>query len=160
VGASRDFRKRGSGQDGDVIRLESSIVIDRPVDEVFAFTTDPSKLAEWQHGAVEARVEGPMQPGAKIVETRLFLGRRVTSTLEVVDFEPPRRFALRALSGPVRFRFEQTTEAEDGATRVSVVVEGDPGPLFRLATPLLERTLRRELEEDAARLKQILERRG
>jgi uncharacterized protein YndB with AHSA1/START domain len=143
-----------------MIRLECSLFIDRPLEEVFAFTTDPARLPEWQRSAVEAKPDGPMRPGATIAETRSFLGRRIVSSLEVDRYEPPHKLTLSARSGTRRFRFEQTTEAEDAGTRISLVVEGEPGSLFSLAGPLLERALRRELEGDAARLKRVLEARS
>jgi len=113
-----------------MIRLECSVFVDRPLEEVFAFTTDPARLREWQRSAVEAKADGPMRAGATIAETRSFLGRRIVSTLEVDRYEPPHKLVLSA------------------------------GSLFSLAGPLLDRALRRELEGDAARLKRVLEASG
>lgn len=143
-----------------MIRFEHWITVDRPVEEVFAYTTDPEKIPEWQSGALEASAQGPLAVGQAITETRKFLGRRIESKLEVEQYEPPRKFAARVTSGPVPFRFEQTTEPEGSGTRVSVVVEGEPGGFFKLAEPLVERALRREIEGDSATLKDILEARG
>ena len=47
-----------------MIKIEHSVVVDRPVEEVFAYATDVSKVPEWQTSALEARVDGPMQAGA------------------------------------------------------------------------------------------------
>ena len=37
-----------------MVRVEHSAVINRPVEEVFAYTTDPANVAEWQASALEA----------------------------------------------------------------------------------------------------------
>jgi uncharacterized protein YndB with AHSA1/START domain len=37
------------------MRIELTTVIDRPLEEVFAYVTDPSRLAEWQ-----PKVSGPL----------------------------------------------------------------------------------------------------
>jgi carbon monoxide dehydrogenase subunit G len=140
-----------------MIRLEESIVVERPVEEVFAYTTDPAKVPEWQSSALEASADGPLRPGTTLTEVRKFLGRRIVSRLEVEQHEPPRKFAGRVTTGPVQFRFEQTTEPANSGTRVSVLVEGEPGGFFRLAEPLVERALRRELQTNSATLKDILE---
>ena len=80
--------------------------------------------------------------------------------MRIEEYEPPRKFALRVTSGPVPFRFEQTTEPEGGSTRISVAVEGEPGGFFKLAEALVERAVKRELEGNYATLKDILEARG
>jgi hypothetical protein len=108
-----------------MIKIEHSIVVNRPVDEVFAYATDVSKVPEWQTSALEARVDGTMQPGATGAIVRKFLGRRMESSVEFDEYEPPRKFALHATSGPVRFRVQQTYEPTDeGARRISC--QGSP----------------------------------
>ena len=42
-----------------MIKVESSVMIDRPVQEVFAFVTDPSNKAKRQEGLIESRLESP-----------------------------------------------------------------------------------------------------
>jgi uncharacterized protein YndB with AHSA1/START domain len=145
---------------GLVVRVEHSLVIERPPAEVFAYTTDPANLPEWQSTALEARSEGPVQEGAHMTEVRKFLGRRMESEVEVTAFEPDRRFALEVVSGPVPFAFEQTLEPIDEGTRVSIVLEGEPGGFFKLAEPLVERAVRRQIQADFEQLKDILEARS
>jgi uncharacterized protein YndB with AHSA1/START domain len=143
-----------------MIRVEGSVVINRPPDEVFAYATDPANVPEWQSSALEAGVDGKLQAGATGREVRKFLGRRMESTIRIEEYEPPRSFALQVTSGPVPFHVEQTVEPADEGSRISVVIEGEPGGFFKLAEPLVERGVRRELEGNFATLKGILESRG
>jgi uncharacterized protein YndB with AHSA1/START domain len=140
-----------------VIRMEHSVVIERPPAEVFSYLTDPANVPEWQSTALEAISEGPMQQGARMSEVRKFLGRKMETTLEVTAYEPGRRFGLKVISGPVPFSVDQTLEPMNGGTRIDVVLEGEPGGFFKLAEPLVERALRRQVEADFAQLKDILE---
>ena len=140
-----------------MIRVEASVVIDRPPEEVFAYATDPANAPAWQSSALEASVDGPLQAGATGREVRKFLGRRMESTMRVEEYEPPRRFALQVTSGPVPFHIQQTIEPAGEGSRVDVVMEGEPGGFFKLAEPLVERGVRRELEGNFATLKDILE---
>jgi uncharacterized protein YndB with AHSA1/START domain len=142
------------------VRVESSIVVNRAPEEVFAYATDPANVPEWQSSALEASVDGPLQAGASGREVRKFLGRRMESTIRIEAYEPPRRFAIQVTSGPVPFHVEQTVEPEGTGSRVSVVIEGEPGGFFKLAEQLVERAVRRELEGNLATLKDILETRG
>jgi len=45
-----------------------------------------------------------------------------------------------------------------GATGASVRVQGEPGALYRIAGPLLERQVRRSVRSDLRTLKRLLER--
>jgi uncharacterized protein YndB with AHSA1/START domain len=143
-----------------IIRVEGTIVVNRPPEEVFAYATDPANVSEWQSSALEASVDGPLQAGASGKEVRKFLGRRMESTIRIEAYEPPRRFAIQVTSGPVPFHVEQTVEPEGTGSRISVVIEGEPGGFFKLAEPLVERAVRREIEGNLATLKDILEARG
>jgi Polyketide cyclase / dehydrase and lipid transport len=127
------------------------------VHEVFAYATDVSKVPEWQTSALEARVDGTMQPGATGAIVRKFLGRRMESSVQFDEYEPPRKFALHATSGPVRFRVQQTYEPTGEGARITVVMEGEPGGFFKLAEPLVQRAIHREMEANFATLKDILE---
>jgi uncharacterized membrane protein len=143
-----------------MIKIEHSVVVNRPVDEVFAYATDPANLPEWQTSALEARVDGQMQPGATGAIVRKFLGRRMESNVRFDEYEPSSRFGVQSTSGPVTFRVRQTYEQEGEGTRINVTMEGEPGGFFKLAEPLVGRAIRREMESNFATLKDLLESRS
>ena len=140
-------------------RAEHSVEIQRPPEQVFAYLTDPGKIAEWQASALEAAQEtpGPMAVGTRLREARKFLGKRMDLVMEVTAHEPGRQFSLRTLSGPLRFEVRQRFEAVEGGTRIDVVIEGEPGGFFQLAEPLVVRAVGRELASNLATAKDILE---
>jgi uncharacterized protein YndB with AHSA1/START domain len=43
-----------------MIRVEASVDIDRPPEEVFAYATDPAHVQDWQSSALEANVDGQL----------------------------------------------------------------------------------------------------
>jgi uncharacterized membrane protein len=141
-----------------VARAEHTVVVERPPEEVFAYLTDLSSVPSWQSGAVEVREpEGPLGVGTSYVQVLKFLGRRIETTLEVVAFEPGRRFSLKTLSGPIPFEVEHTLEPAGDGTRLRVTLEGEPAGFFRLAEPLVERNAQRQLEQDFETLKAKVE---
>lgn len=143
-----------------MVRIEFSIDVDRPPSEVFAYLTDAESLPEWQSSAVEAHWEGEKTSGARVKEVRKFLGRRMESELEVAEYEPDRRFALKVLSGPVPFSAQHTLEPRNGGTRLTFVGEGEPGGFFKLAEPIVARTAERQFKSDFETLKDVLEARA
>jgi carbon monoxide dehydrogenase subunit G len=140
-------------------RAEHSVVIQRPPNEVFAYLSDPSKIAEWQASALEAVQESPgaMAVGTRVREARKFLGKRMESVMEVTAHEPGRELGLKAVSGPIRFEVRQHFEPVGAGTRIDVVIEGEPGGFFKLAEPLVVRAVGRELANNLATAKDILE---
>jgi uncharacterized membrane protein len=147
-------------EEAELARIEHSVEIKRPAEEVFLYLTEVPNLAEWQSGVLEARSDGPLQNGSTLTERRKLLGMRAESTLEVTQHRPNEFFELRVVDGPIPLQVShQLTPTEEG-TRLHVVVEGDPGGFVKLAGPLIMRTVRRELEFDLGTLKDLLESRN
>jgi carbon monoxide dehydrogenase subunit G len=140
-----------------VVRIEVTIDVARPAEDVFAHLVDLDRLPEWQESAVESRADEPLAEGVRIFECRRALGREVHSELEVTEFDRPRRLTLKTLKGPVKFTVDHRLAAADGGTRLTVVAEGKAGRLMRLGEPMLARTVEAEMRKDFERLKELLE---
>ena len=140
-----------------MVRIELTIDVARPAEEVFAHLVDLDRIPEWQESAVESRADEPLAEGVRIFECRRALGREVHSELEVTEFDRPRRLMLKALNGPVRFTVDPRLAEADGGTRLTVVAEGKAGGLMRLGEPMLARTVEAEMRKDFERLKELLE---
>ena len=142
-----------------MIKVEASVVINRPASEVFAYSADPANNSKWQEGLVESRVtsEGPLGVGTQITDVRMFLGRDLDSKLEVTAYDPGKRIALKTVSGPFRFEITQTFEPAEGGTRVTTVGQGEPGGLFKLAEGAVKKQFETQLQADLVRLKKVLE---
>ncbi len=140
------------------MRIEHTIEIDRPVDDVFAFMADPDNLPQWQSGLLEVRRESATGGvGARHLEVRTILGKRIEQTLEVTALVPGSQLDLSVVEGPVQLTVRHTFEATDRGARVIVVGEGDPGALFALAGPLIARAVKKQSQTDFKRLKGLLE---
>ena len=94
-----------------MIRIELTVEIARPPEDVFELLSDIERLSEWQASAVEAHTDGPLAEGSRVREKRRLLGREVDTELEVVAYEPPKRLTLRSLGGPVDFRVDHELTA-------------------------------------------------
>jgi uncharacterized membrane protein len=140
-------------------KIERSIVVDRPSDEVWEFVHETTKDALWQTTLTESEklTDGPMRVGTQIREVRHFLGVRIELTLEVTEYEPNRKSAIRAVSGPVPLTGSYRLEPLEAGTRFTVSGELDAHGLFKLAEPVFARITRRELEANLGHLKDLLE---
>jgi uncharacterized protein YndB with AHSA1/START domain len=142
-----------------MIELKSSIVINRPVEEVFSYMTDAKNLSNWMSELVEAEQTsgGSVGVGTKISAVANVLGRRAESIQEISKYELNSKFALKSASGPVESEDEFIFESVAGGTKVTRLTEGEMGGFFRMAEPLVVRMLNRQFETNFANLKDLLE---
>ena len=140
-----------------MIEVEHTFEIERPVEEVFAYLTDVARLPEWQSSAESAELVGELAEGARIMEVRTFMGRRATSTLEVTEYDPPRRFSLHVVEGPIQYAVEHALEAVNGRTRITFVGRGETGRVPRLMHGTVRRAVERQFIKDLEALKNRLE---
>lgn len=148
------------GKEEEVIDFTIETEIERPPAEVFAYVTDPGKLASWQTNTVSAVQEGdgPLRIGTRLREVhRVPGGKELESLVEVSELEPDRAFALHVVEGALPVDARISLEPAGEGTRMSFRAHGQPTGFMRLAQPLLRRTLKRQFTEHCANLKRVLE---
>src|SRR5436190_9141578 len=129
-----------------MLDVEASVVIDRPVDEVFAYVADMTNNPAWEGNflSAERTTEGPIGIGTVFTCELKVPGRRVTSRIELTGFEPGRRIAFRgdqpASARPVG---SITFEPAGGGTRVTTLPRPELGGVFRVMEPLMAGYVRR-----------------
>src|SRR5436189_3935426 len=104
-----------------MIAIAFVVEVARPVDEVFAYLTDPARLPEWQDNVVSADVEdgSPLQAGSRLREVRRApFGRRVESLVEVAAYEQGKRFDLHIVEGPLPIDGDHTFTGTAEGTRI------------------------------------------
>ena len=140
---------------------QASVVIQRPVSEVFEYMNDVSKEREWQPQLLEAEQipPGPTAVGTKRRYVSEFLGKRLQNTYVVRAYDVDRRLVLESTPDSViRATTEFLWEAEDGGTKVSMMLDGKASGVLRFVpTSLIEATFEKEVRETLRRLKECLE---
>jgi uncharacterized membrane protein len=143
----------------EMTKIERSIVIDRPIAEVWGFVHDTTKDASWQTTLRESEVltDGPMGVGTRVREVRQFLGVRVELAWELTEYEPSRTSSIQGVSGPLPLSGSYLLEPVTSGTKFTVMGELDAHGLFKLAEPVFARMTARELEANLGHLKDLLE---
>ena len=86
-----------------------------------------------------------------------FMGRRNLSTFEITEFEPNKKYGFKSLSGPVHSTTSYTLEKDSGRTRLDISIQASVPNFFHITEKLLWKTMKKQLDEDIARLRTILE---
>ena len=142
-----------------MIKVEASVTIECSSDEVFEFLSNFENNPRWQAGMREAKFtsDGPLRAGSTYAQVARFLGRRIESTFEVIDYEPGRMVKATSTSGSFPITFTRIVEAKEDGVHVKAIIEGDASGFFKLATPILRRMVQRSVDADYANLKKVLE---
>jgi uncharacterized protein YndB with AHSA1/START domain len=136
----------------------NSVEIARSPADVFAFLADGVNDRQWRSGVLDIRRKAGNGKGA-IYEQGVKgpFGRRVPADFEIIDFEPDRRIAFRAIAGPVRPEGSYELQPSDGGTRVTFSLHASPTGFAKLMTPMVARTMRSEVTQ-LHQLRAVLER--
>jgi uncharacterized protein YndB with AHSA1/START domain len=141
--------------------IVSSIEIARPPEEVFAYATDPARFGAWQDDVVGVRVDGGGPPGvgSRFTTVRRVGGAERTMTQEITEASAPRRWAARAVDGPVRPNATVTVEPlGDGAeSRVTFSLDFEGHGIGRPLLPVVRRQAQKQAPVSYRKLKQRLE---
>lgn len=140
--------------------ITTSAEIQRPAAIVFDFVADMANNPQWQQG--QQRCEWTSAPphglGSTYDQEARFLGKTITSSFEVTEFEAGRLIRIVSTAGTMPIDVTRTVEQlDDERCRVSARVQGDPPAVFKLFGPLLDRMVARNVAKDYERLKALLE---
>jgi uncharacterized membrane protein len=142
------------------VDVSSEIAIERPRNEVAAYSSNPDNVPTWYVNikAVEWKTAPPVRVGSQIAFVAHFLGRRMAYTYEVVELVPGERFVMRTAEGPFPMETTSTWETTaDGGTRMTLRNRGTPTGFSRLVAPFMARAVRSANRKDLAALKKLLE---
>jgi uncharacterized protein YndB with AHSA1/START domain len=141
--------------------IVTTIEIDRPAEDVFAYATDPTRFHEWQQGVVEGRLEKPGDPtvGSRCFTTRRIGGANRASTSEISALDPPRTWGVRGLDGPIRAIVDLSVDPVTvDRSRLRIAVDFTGHGVGKVLVPLfVRREAAKEMPANLAALKRRLE---
>jgi len=139
-------------------KVESSVLINAPVEDVYDWVEHPEKHHAWQQSLIESR----RTEDGKVIVVRKFLGRRVETHFHEREHEPNKWIRRRGQSGPgmpIKYTTEQliTFEPVEGGTRVTISAEVDGKGAFKMALPTIAKVTKHEMETHLGHLKELVE---
>jgi uncharacterized protein YndB with AHSA1/START domain len=142
-----------------MIALQTSIDIDSPIEEVFAYVSDPANLPAWNSAVQDVRTTsaGANGPGSTYELKRQLPTGGATNQLEIIARQQPHEFAIRTTAGPTPFLYRYRFAVENGKTIVQLDGEVELGGVAALMPPLAKAAVKHGVDDNLATLKQILE---
>lgn len=141
--------------------IVTTVDVDRPAAEVFAYATDPTLFSEWQQGVVDGHLDSAGEPkvGDRCQMTRRVGGANRSSTSLLIHLDPPRTWGVRGIDGPIRATVDLTVEPiAETRSKLTIAVDFAGHGIGKLLVPLVVRgQARKEMPANLARLKARLE---
>ncbi len=134
------------------MKIEHSVVIKRPLEEVEAYLTDISNDSEWQEDVQESVIatDGPVGEGTSGYEVRSVMGFSMRTEWIVTGYHPGKSYSFSSKKSMVPYEGTVEFSVESGGTRVtyrfSLNPEGFLGFLDSLISLAFAPRFRRNLE--------------
>ena len=143
-----------------MINFNSSEVICRPVSQVFDFVSRPENDFRWSYGTLAASTlsQGIPSKGTFFRSIGHWMGRRNLSTFEVTEYEPDQQYGFKSLSGPLSSQTSYSLGlADNGCTKIEISIQADVVDFFPMDEGILEKKMKKQVKENLAMLKDLLE---
>jgi hypothetical protein len=144
-----------------MIHTSASIVIHRPLGDVFCFGADLANIPLWVRGAqIRMLSTGPFGDGTQFEETLMRFGRAVTSVVEVTHYRVNEGFDFQTITAPFpllssigSLHFAATADG----TQVTLAHRMRLMPWLRPLEPLLQRLSQAQSQRAVQTMKTIVE---
>jgi carbon monoxide dehydrogenase subunit G len=148
-----------AGEERIVATVENTVMIRRPIEEVFGFLSQFESVPEWNYAIVETRKvsEGPVGVGTIYHQVRS-VPSRSEERFEVTVYNPPLHLEIRGQLGPFPSRLSYALDALPEGTRVTNTVELELRGPGRLLGRVAVRRVRDAVAANLRKLKEVLER--
>ena len=135
-----------------------TILIRKPIVEVFNFVADPEKFHLWQAFVLEAKItsQKPIRKGTTYRYTFQAMGNLFETTGVITEYEPFRHYSYQTTSSPFPIKGGFSFKEVDDLVKVTAFGEADAGEYFPMAQPLIKLLLGRQLKVMLQNLKDIL----
>jgi uncharacterized protein YndB with AHSA1/START domain len=142
-----------------MITFQTSSTIERRIEEVFTYVSDPINFPSWNSAVQDVRATSARAnaTGSTYTMKRQLPTGPATNQLEVVAREQPHEFAIRTTAGPTPFVYRYHFTAEHGKTILQLDAQVELDGVAALVPRLAELAVKHGVDDNLATLKLILE---
>ncbi|MFC2004804.1 SRPBCC family protein [Chloroflexota bacterium] len=143
-------------------KIEESVIINWPVDQVFNYVTDFDRLPEWETNILksEKTSAGKIGIGTTYRGVIKAMGMRMEWTSIVTKYEENTRLDETITSGKTIIYEKLMFDIVDEDTEFTLIHDYRTGGFLKLITPMLVYTMRKQMKANLGNLKRILEKDG
>jgi carbon monoxide dehydrogenase subunit G len=128
--------------------VETSIKINKPVEQVFAFITNLENQKKLSTYITGIEVSEPVQLGTRYKIETTSMGFKNVTTNEVVSFEPNQKFGVKTFAAPPASDVTNTylLEEEGGGTKLTLQMDAVLTPAGMPNVPGMEDVMKNQMK--------------
>jgi uncharacterized membrane protein len=140
-------------------RIEESVEIKRPVDKVFAYTTDAKSWPKWHPFIPQSEQTSPgaVGVGTTFKGANRMMGLTMKWTAKATEYEPNKKWGKTITCGSIIIEDHLIFNPVETGTRFTMVYDMKVGGLMKLFAPMIVSSMRKEPKMALSNLKSILE---
>lgn len=145
-----------------MLKVEHSIVINKPVEQVWNFLTEFRNTPKWDIGVLETKQisEGPAGLGTTFQNIGPFLGRNSVREYKVTEYEPNKKVAVKLITQEKFIREAEVSYTFNPAKNGTILTftgRIEFSGFFKLIQPILLKRAKRDGQGDLDNLKRLIE---
>lgn len=139
--------------------IAESIMIARPIAEVFSALTEPHHAKHWISLVFDAELDepGPITPGSTAWYTVKVFGRRIRVEGQWQRYDAPHESVFQTMVSPLDLHVTYRCTAVPDGTRADMIVEVGNGVFFGLTNATVRKIMSHTFRHDLTMLKTIME---
>ena len=128
--------------------LESSVKIDKPAAQVFAWLTNLENQKKLSTYITGIQVSEPLRVGTRYKIETTSMGFKNVTENEVVSFEPDRRFGVKTIAVPPAYDLTNTylLEEDGGGTKLTLQMDAVLSPPGMPKVPGMEDVMKSQMQ--------------
>jgi ligand-binding SRPBCC domain-containing protein len=140
-------------------KIEASVEIKRPAEKVFAYTTDAKSWSKWQSviPKAEQTSPGPVGVGTAFKGVSHIMGVSMKWTSQATEYAQNKIFGKVITSAGMIIKQHNTYDPTAGGVKFTISYDIQVRGVFKLFSPMLVSTMRKELTKSLGNLKSVLE---
>jgi len=140
------------------MRVQGSVVIDAPIEQVWGFMADLRTLPQHNLSLLKVEWEPPIRAGSVAVLTYRNMGKTRTGKCLVKEVEQNKRLRIQMTAMGAELDGTYEMESVDGGeTKLSSNLNIQLHGLMRILSPFLSRNAKHEQESGLSRIKHVIE---
>jgi hypothetical protein len=144
------------------VKKSDSILIRKPIVEVFNYVADPEKFHLWQPFVIEAQITSkkPLRKGTTYSYIFHAMGKLYETSGIITEYIPFQRYAYQTTSSPFPIKGGFSFKQVDEFVEVTAFGEAESDGHFSMARSIISLLLGRQLKVMLQNLRDILESKG
>ena len=139
-------------------KFEKSILINRPLQDIFDFTSNPANNAQWQSVvSAEWTSDGPPGVGSTAKSQVRFMGLKMEEKNKITHWDPPNQYSFKLMLKIGTNEITNKFESRGDGTQLTTVVQMELTGFYKLIEGLLGKLSEKTIISSRGTLKQILE---